>query len=87
LKKLLLIKLILFDFRHLCYGIYPSSKWGLNEEISESFGLIIPNNIAAGKYKIVMALYDSQSLKILPIGSVELKETLHKVWNSDWFGI
>lgn len=50
-------------------GLYPTSRWRLDEVIVDDFNLALPDELAAGTYQLVTGLYDLASMQRLPVAA------------------
>ncbi len=53
-------------------GVYPTTRWAVNEMVREVYTLNIPRDLAPGKYVVRVGWYDSETGERLPVpGSVD----------------
>ena len=48
-------------------GFSPTSSWRVGEVIDDRYGLSLPDGLPAGHYRLVVAIYDPQTMERLPV--------------------
>jgi|GEM_PF-719029 len=48
-------------------GFSPTSSWRVGEVIDDKYGLSLPDGLPAGQYRLVVAIYDPQTMERLPV--------------------
>lgn len=48
-------------------GFSPTSSWGVGEVIDDRYGLLLPDGLPAGHYRLVVAIYDPQKMERVPV--------------------
>jgi 4-amino-4-deoxy-L-arabinose transferase-like glycosyltransferase len=48
-------------------GTRPTNEWAINETISDRHGLWLPADLADGEYRILLGLYDPETLERVPV--------------------
>jgi len=48
-------------------GSRPISGWGIGEEISDNYGIMLPEELPSGEYQLAVGMYDPTSGERLPI--------------------
>lgn len=48
-------------------GMRPTTGWEVGEEIEDRYGILLPGDLAPGKYELVVGMYEPESGERLPI--------------------
>lgn len=48
-------------------GMFPTTQWGPNETIVDSYEIVIPRDVPGGAYTLMAGMYDSQTQVRLPV--------------------
>ena len=48
-------------------GFSPTSSWRVGEVIDDKYGLPLPDGLPAGQYRLVVAIYNPQTMERLPV--------------------
>jgi tetratricopeptide (TPR) repeat protein len=60
-------------------GAYPTSRWQPGEVVRESFDLVAPPDLEAGRYEIVLGLWDPEARRRLPVTATALRHRRDRV--------